>query len=268
MEMINSNKRFKLKRQVVAIMILGIPLIGSFQNCGPSKMDFDVDQPALVIDAPVATRPSEPSNDNAPAGGGTTNASGGDGSGGSVISGGDGGSGGISGGSEGSSGTSDSVPVATAPGQSASDSPSINSDVPSDSSPSLDSPAGEPISEIAANDEADKSDEIDLNSSDTPPLASSDEDKRANESMSYICRVGIPNSKRVSTVKFRDGAFNSNSTNHKNRPYVVCMSKFSCEELIAEKLDVKEAVKRKFCDKDSNKRVIHMTREDIAGFLK
>lgn len=294
MEMNKSNKRFKVKRQVVAIMVLGIPLIGSFQNCGPNKMDFDVDQPALIIDAPIATRPKEPgapSSDNSSgggssvAGGGTTGeASGGGSSGGAPTTGGDSGStAGNDGGSTGDGaggnaggGIDGGDSSSSSPGQSSSDSASINSPSSGGSSPSLDSPVGdEPISNEVADAEADKSDDVDLTEGiseiipeNQAPASTGSDDKRANEKMSYICRVKVPNSKRVSTVKFRDGVFNPNGVHYRNKAYVVCMSQFSCENLIGGKLEVKKAVKRKFCDRETKKRLIHMTREDIAGLLK
>ncbi len=239
-------------------MILGIPLIGSFQNCGPNKLDFDVDQPALIIDAPVNLRPSEPSPGEGP-------------SGDSSI-GGDSASGGASG------GTSDTdVASVDSRGRAASEEASSASESSSDSSGSTAGSEGsDSASEPEAEAAADKSDETDMNDGLLPeettiaensPVTNSKNDQRNHEKLNSICRVYIPNSKRVSTVKFKDGELNAKGINYRNRPYVACMSQFSCENLIGQKYSVKKAVKRSFCEKQSKKRVIHMTREDIMRYL-
>lgn len=295
MEMNKITRRFKVKRQLVAIMILGIPLIGSFQNCGPNNMDFDVDQPALIIDAPVVTRPSEPgspasdnSGDSGAVAGGENN---------SIVTGGDNtstdGSGNAresgegaegNGSSNGGAGDTDVASQepgaasgeASSDGQTSVNSPSINADMPSPS-PSLDSPVIEPpISEEQAEADADKSDSADLNDNLTPEEIAAEEkapkseakDIRSNESMSYICRVRLPNSHRVSTIKYKDGVFNAKGTNYRNRPSVVCMSEFSCEKLVGNKLQVHKVMKKKFCERQTKKHIIHMTREDVMRLLE
>ncbi len=256
--------RFKVKRQLVALMVIGIPIISSFQNCGPNNMDFDVDQPALVIDAPapIVFSPSEPVSN-----GGKENSA--DDSDGGSFSG--------NGSSDVGAGDKEVASHDPQEGVASDDMASDGGSAPASQDANSQAPisSDEPISEEQAEVEADKSDDADLNEGLTAKEIADDdkapksvkEDQRSKESTSYICRVQIPNSKKISTVKYKDGQFNSKGLHYRNRPFVVCMSEFSCEELVGKKLKVHKVKKKKFCERETKKRIVHMTREDVIRFL-
>lgn len=229
-----------MKRQLLLILGMGLWVLTMFQNCGPNPIQFGSDlglTKIVVNDDDLASPDSNPVEtiiDNT--GGASSNGS-------NIQNENARGSGGIS------------TPVASNDGTSPSGSNSINQ--PSDEN------------EEVVNEEVDDHEDVAQESEDDEKGESCRGDdghkhkhgkKHRHRGRHFICV--LEGNGQSHAVGFNDGVLEGQV----GTPKVVCMSKYSCENIISKKFAVKGAVHKGYCPR-KNKHVIPLNRREIRELI-